>query len=206
MSLSADLWNENRDWGEACRDHPFVRGIATGELSREKFAAYVAQDAYFLEAFGRAYALGAAKCPDRDGLREFYELLGGVLGELRLHEEYARRWGIDLEPIPAPATLAYTDFLLRVAALEPVGHVAAAQAPCMRLYAYLGQSLRITAREESPYIEWVRTYASPEFEALARRLEALLDRYGGDRKSLSANYRRAMELEYGFFEAAWRSA
>jgi thiaminase/transcriptional activator TenA len=181
-----------------------VRGIASGDLPREKFAAYVAQDAYFLEAFGRAYALAAAKCTDREGLREFYDLLGGVLEELRMHGEYARRWGIVLEPVPTAATLAYTDFALRVAALEPVGQIAAAQAPCMRLYAYLGQSLQPGAREDSPYVEWVRTYASPQFDTLARRLEALLDRYGGDQKLLEANYGRAMELEYGFFEAAWR--
>jgi len=40
------------------------------------------------------------------------------------------------------------------------------------------------------------------FEALARRLEALLDRYGGDHDSLAVLYRRAMELELRFFDAA----
>ena len=51
------------------------------------------------------------------------------------------------------------------------------------------------------YSEWVKTYADSGFEALAARLEALLDRHAVDRAPVRANYRRAMELEYGFFDA-----
>ncbi len=206
MGIAAKLWEENRERAEACLRHPFVQGIASGKLERSKFSFYVAQDAYFLEAFARAYALAMAKCPDREGFRAWKELLDGVFQELELHEGYARAWGIELSPQPDAATSAYTDFLLRVAALEPLGHIAAAMTPCMRLYAYLGQSLEPVAAPDSPYLDWVRTYASPAFEALARRLEGLLDRYGTDPTPLGLLYRRAMELEYAFFDAAWRSA
>jgi thiaminase/transcriptional activator TenA len=47
----------------------------------------------------------------------------------------------------------------------------------------------------------VKTYADPGFEALAARLESLLDQHAGDSEPVRANYRRAMELEYGFFDA-----
>ena len=70
--------------------------------------------------------------------------------------------------------------------------------PCMRLYAFLGQTL--AAGDVAPlYAEWVKTYADPGFEALAVRLEALLDRHAADSVAVRANYRRAMELEHGFF-------
>ena len=49
--------------------------------------------------------------------------------------------------------------------------------------------------------EWVATYASSEFEALATTLEALLDRYAADSEPVRAAYRRAMLLELGFFQA-----
>jgi thiaminase (transcriptional activator TenA) len=94
--------------------------------------------------------------------------------------------------------------LVAVAALEPVGHIAAAMTPCMRLYAFLGQGLAARTKPESPYREWVETYSSAEFDALARRLEGLLDRYGGDHDRLAVLYHRAMELELGFFDAAGR--
>ncbi len=200
------LWQRNRDLADACLKHPFVQGIASGQLARASFQVYVAQDAYFLEAFARAYALALAKSPDREGIRVFKDLLVGVFEELALHQSYAERWGISLEPEPLASTRAYTDFLLRTASLEPVGHTAAAMTPCMRLYAWLGQQLAPKLDPESPYAKWVETYSSPDVEALAARLEALLDRYGGEPARLAELYRRAMELELASFQAAWESA
>ncbi len=203
-SLADSLWQRNRVIAEAALEHRFVQGIASGELARATFAYYVGQDAAFLDAFCRAYALALAKSPDRDALIAFRELLDAAVDELGLHEGYAARWGVDLHPPADPATSAYTDFLLAVAALEPVGHIVAAMTPCMRLYAYLGQQLAAHTKPDSPYREWVEAYSSTEFEALAQRLEALLDRYGGDDDRPAVLYHRAMELELRFFDAAAR--
>ena len=203
-SLSESLWHRNRVLAQAALEHPFVQGIASGELPQARFAHYVGQDAAFLDAFCRAYALALAKSPDYDGLIAFRELLDGAADELRLHQGYAARWEVDLHPAPDSATSAYTNFLLAVAALEPVGHIAAAMTPCMRLYAYLGQQLAAQTKPESPYREWVMTYSSEQFEALARRLEGLLDRYGGDQDRLAVLYHQAMELELRFLDGASR--
>ncbi len=203
-TISRQYWDENQDLVEATLAHPFVRGLASGALPRERFAEYVAQDAFFLEAFARSYALALARSPDREGLHEFKALLDGALEELNLHRHYAAQLGIDLAPTPTAATRAYVDFLLSVASLEPVGHICAAMAPCMRLYAYLGQRLMPVVNPESPYREWVETYGGPDFENLARRLEGLLDRYGGDLPRLREHYRWAMTLEFRFFDASWK--
>ena len=200
-----ELWERNRDLADACLAHPFVQGIASGDLSRQRFQVYVAQDACFLEAFARAYALALAKSPDREGITVFKDLLVGVFEELTLHEGYAGRWGVSLEAEPLPSTSTYCDFLLRTASLEPVGHTAAAMAPCMRLYAFLGQQLAPKLNPESPYREWVETYSSRDLEALASRLDGLIDRFGGEPGRLEQLYRRALELELAFFQAAWDS-
>ncbi len=133
------------------------------------------------------------------------ELLSGALDELNLHAAYASRWGVHIDnPSPELATLNYTDFLLSTAALGSVGEICAAMTPCMRLYAHLGQALAAAgaATEQNPYAEWVRTYASPEFEGLAGRLEGLLDRYALNSAAVRTAYRRAMSLELAFFDAA----
>jgi thiaminase/transcriptional activator TenA len=133
----------------------------------------------------------------------FADLLTGARDELRLHAGYAERWGIDLAAVvPVPATLAYTDFLLATAALGGVAVTCAAMTPCMRLYSSLGQTF--AGRATGDYTEWVDAYADPAFEELAGTLERLLDT-GADTPAVRHAYRRAMQLEVGFFTAAWHT-
>jgi thiaminase (transcriptional activator TenA) len=139
---------------------------------------------------------------DREGLVALYELIGGVLEELKLHGSYAARWGVDLSTVtPSAATLAYTDFLQLAARSGSLGQICAAMTPCMRLYAFLGQALQARS-VANDYAEWVETYASPAFEALAHTLETLLHRYASDTAAVRTVYRRAMQLETAFFSAA----
>ena len=56
---------------KACLRHSFVRGLADGSLDETAFRHYLAQDAFFLEAFGRAYALALAKCRDKSQNQHF---------------------------------------------------------------------------------------------------------------------------------------
>jgi thiaminase (transcriptional activator TenA) len=201
MSLARTLWQANADWADKILAQRFVRGLGDGSLPLASFRRYVAQDAYFLEAFARAYAFCLANSTARQDLHEFAELIAGVLEELKLHKSYAERWQVDLTGVtPVPATQAYVGFLLTNARHGHLGETIAAMTPCMRLYAWLGQSLA-TGRVAPLYGEWVKTYADPGFEALAARLEALLDLHATDTPAVRANYRRAMELEYGFFDA-----
>lgn len=202
--IARALWEENADLAGRALAHPFVRGIASGSLPRARFAGYVGQDAFFLDAFARAYGLALAHAPDRQGVAAFAQLLAGVTEELRLHGGYAERWGIDLHAVhPHAATTAYTDFLLATASLRGVAETCAAMAPCMRLYAYLGQRLaQLPQIDGNPYAEWIATYGSPDFEALAARLEGLLDRYAERIEDARAPYRRALELEVTFFDAS----
>jgi thiaminase/transcriptional activator TenA len=200
-SMSAELWADSSVVAAAALAHPFVAGIADGTLPRRAFATFIAQDAYFLEAFARAYALALSRSPDTATLLTFADLIGGVRDELLLHSDYAARWSIDMAGIrPLPATLAYTEFLLATAATAGIDVVCAAMIPCLRLYAWLGSSLDSEAA--GPYAEWVRTYADPQFESLAAGLESLLDALAMDRGALRTAYRRAMDLEVAFFDAA----
>ena len=139
MSLSDRLWSANADLAADALAHPFIRGLGDGSLDREIFAGYVAQDAFFLESFARAYALALARSSDTPTLIALAGLIAGVADELGLHNSYAARWGIDMAGVePSPATLAYTDFLLATAATCGLGVTLAAMTPCMRLYAWLG--------------------------------------------------------------------
>lgn len=204
MKNSNALWQANQDISEACLQHPFLKGIADGSLSQNSFAYYVAQDAFFLKAFARAYSIAAAKAPDWEGFEILHDLGSGVLEELRLHRGYAAKWGADLQVAkPGIATRRYTDFLLATAWGNDVGLTVAAMTPCLRLYAWLGQQLAQPKIPEHAFSEWICTYSSHEFEELAKRLESLSDRYAALTPELEATYRYAMLCELEFFQAAW---
>lgn len=201
MSLARTLWESNAGLAERILAHGFVRGLGDGSLAVDSFKGYVAQDAYFLEAFARAYAFCLAHSTTREDLADFADLITGVRDELELHKAYAERWQVDLAAVtPVAATTAYVDFLLETARRGDLGATIAAMTPCMRLYAFLGRSLA-AAKVAPLYAEWAATYADLGFEALAVRLEALLDRHASDSAVVRANYSRAMDLEYGFFDA-----
>src|ERR1700754_1354451 len=127
MTLSAQLWSANADVAADVLAHPFVRGIGDGSLPRTLFAGYVAQDAFFLESFARAYAMALARSQDTATLLTLADMLTGVRQELGLHSSYAASWGIDMAGVkPLPATLAYTEFLLATACSRDLGEIFAA--------------------------------------------------------------------------------
>ena len=206
MSLSQTLWKANQDLAAECLEHPFIQGISDGSLPKGIFVYYVEQDAFFLEAFARAYSIAAAKSPGWKSFEMFHDLAEGVLGELELHRSYAESWGVDIQSVvPASATRQYTDFLLSTAWSQPVGITAIAMSPCMRLYAYLGQQLAADGIPSHIYEKWIETYSSNEFEPLAQQLEALVDEHAADTKLARSTYRYAMICERDFFQAAIES-
>jgi thiaminase/transcriptional activator TenA len=203
-TLSQALWQANQDLAQAILNHPFVQGLGDGGLDRAKFAYYVGQDAFFLEAFARAYSLAAAKAPTWEVFQVFHGLTTGVLEELNLHGGYAQEWGVDLAAVtPGHATRQYTDFLLNTAWSVDPGITAVAMAPCMRLYAFLGQSLAAHQARPHPYTAWIDTYSSDQFEPLAQQLEAFVNAQAADNDLTQRTYRYAMVCELNFFEAAW---
>ncbi|WP_088890820.1 TenA family protein [Leptolyngbya ohadii] len=204
MSIAAELWEANQDLAIACLNNAFVQGIGDGSLPKSKFAYYVGQDAFFLEAFARAYSIAAAKAPDWQGFGIFHNLAEGVLQELQLHQNYATQWGVNLQDVePGATTRRYTDFLLATAWSQDVGVTTAAMLPCMKLYAFLGQKLAANGIPDHAYSDWIRTYSSNEFEPLADQLAALADRYTADSELVRSTYRYAMQCELDFFQAGW---
>ncbi len=204
-SLSRSLFEENAHIAEACLRHPFIRELGDGTLGRDIFKGYLSQDAFYLGGYARAFAFGVIKSRSGETMRTFSSLLNGVLEELTLHGAYSDKWGFPLDCAPGKATSNYVDFLLRVASMEEVGDIAAATLPCDALYLFLGTELKGRERSSSPYSEWIDTYSSKEFRTLTETLEGLVDSHCHDHARARAHYKRALELEYDFFDEAYRS-
>jgi thiaminase/transcriptional activator TenA len=213
-SFADDLRDGAADVWEAQHAHPFVRGIGDGTLEVERFAHYVRQDYLFLVEYARALALGAARAPDLATMRRFADLAQAILGEeMELHRAFAREFDISEAELeaerPAPTTRAYTDFLVRAAALGDLGELAAALLPCMWGYAEVGQRLAAAgAPADERYARWIATYASPQFEELAAWGRGLVDRLGAaageeGRGRMARAFVTCSRYELAFWEMGW---
>ena len=209
--LHERLWKQNQDMADASLHHPFVEALRDGTLAPDVFRHYIAQDAFFLEAFARAYALALARSRGSEPIGLFHVLIGGVRDELKLHAAYAAELKIDLSEVqPNPACRTYTDFLLATAWHRSLGEVLAAMTPCMRLYAFLGRELLLQIGNEGkvkvhPYGRWITTYGGPGMQELADHVDSLLYRFSSDTPAVQQAYRYAMQCEVDFFSAVWET-
>ena len=206
---AAQLWEEQHR-------HPFIRGIGDGTLDPEQFRDYVRQDYLFLIDYGRLLALACARAPRLELMERFAELTHSTLRtEMDLHRAYAADWGISHQELewerPHPATRAYTDFLLRTAALGDFAELVAALLPCMWGYNELGQRLaQRPPPAEERYARWIAMYSSDEFAQLARWCRELCDdaaaAAGEETKArMREEFIASSRHELDFWESAWHS-
>jgi thiaminase/transcriptional activator TenA len=83
--LHDTLWRSNLDLAQSCLAHPFARALEDGTLNADLFRKFIAQDAFFLRAFQKAYALALARSDDAETIAVLCELIGGVSEEIKLH-------------------------------------------------------------------------------------------------------------------------
>ncbi len=195
--------------------HPLVRGIGDGGLDPAVFACWLRQDYLFLLDYARVFGLAAARAPDAGTAARFATLLQETLTtELDLHRAYAAEFGITAEALAgeekAPTTQAYTDFLLRTAALADFAEIAAALLPCMWGYSWLGQALAAgDPPADARYARWIALYAAPDFADLALWCREVVDAAAagaGDatRRRMEAAFLLSSRYELAFWEMAWR--
>lgn len=201
----------------AYTDHAFVRGLGDATLPQAAFKRYLVQDYIFLIHFARAYALAAYKADDIARIRAASAGLSAIVDvEMGLHLDYCAKWGLaeaDILAAPeAPATLAYTRFVLERGAAGDLLDLWVALAPCMIGYAAIGTALAArdgALDDANPYKPWIETYAGEEFQAGARAVGAEMDALVAERASearwpaLVRTFEQATRLEVGFWDMGW---
>ncbi|HKJ59059.1 MAG TPA: thiaminase II, partial [Halobacteriales archaeon] len=192
-----------------------VAGLGDGTLDEAPFRYWVRQDYVYLIEYSRLFALGAAKAPDLERMGTFAGLLESTITtEMDLHRTYAAEFGIDESELeatePSPTTRAYTDFLVRTAALGTFGDLVAALLPCMWGFNETGTRLAAAGKpDHEGYAEWIDTYAGAEFTELTEWCLDLMDDVAAgsteaDRQRYRELFLTSARYEYLFWDAAWR--
>ncbi len=111
---------------------------------------------------------------------------------------------------PAPITLAYTDYLLRVAYEGTLTDVVANLLPCQWGYSETGQHLARTGdtSDANPYAEWIQMYSAEEFTSfvdwLREFLDSLTEEAGSREMSrLEEHFLTATRYEFLFWEMSY---
>lgn len=208
------------EW-DAYTRHAFVEQLGDGTLPRASFLHYMRQDYVFLFNFARAWALAAAKSDTLEEMRHAASTVAGLAeGEMALHVEVCAREGIDKDALFATKetqeNLAYTRYVLESGYSGDLLDLLSALAPCVLGYGEIGLRLAAAGRE-TPYAEWIATYAGEPYQAICREVGALIDgaierRLGADftavprSRRLAERFTTATRLEVGFWDMGLRGS
>jgi thiaminase/transcriptional activator TenA len=215
-TFSQQAWDRNLPLYETTRDMAFNRELSQGTLGRDAFRHYMIQDAHYLEGFARALSLVSAKGLTADHVVQFAEAAGvAIVVERSLHAEFFKTFGVSEQQFQqterAPVCDHYVSFLLSNAALQPFEVGLAGLLPCFWIYREVGHHIHKEAETDNPYRAWIDTYAGDEFSAAVDRVIAVVDGVAETASAknvelMHAAYRRSAQLEWMFWDSAYRQA
>lgn len=197
---------------EAQHGHPFVVALGDGSLPPERFIEWLRQDHLRLVEYSRVLLLAAARAEGLETMRSLSAMARGALySELLMHQAYAVEFGLSEARLAdgemLPTTRAYTDHLLKTAALGTPVELTAALLP--GLWGYHELACRMAANASPIYERWVRMYSGPDMGHQVDRACQLLD--GLARRSppealaqAEKAYALSSRYEWMFWEMAWR--
>lgn len=216
MSFSQWLRKEADHLYEAVYEHPFVQGIAKGDLSTERLIHYVKQDFTYLTTFTRVYGIAISKCTRREDIAYFHKQIEFVLNdESHPHHNFCRVAGVTYESLQgsenSPTAVNYMQHMLNAAQFGSIAEIIATLLPCPWIYAEIGQRIarEFHPDESHPFHEWISFYDGGTIMELTEYFCAWLDRLAADvsaadKVHMQQLFNRSCQFEYMFFDMAYR--
>ena len=215
MRFSRHLRQQADPIFEAIFAHPFVRGIASGDLTSEQLAQYVRQDFQYLNVFCQIYGLGIAKSSTREDMAFFHQRMGFILhSETHPHHNFAEVAGHKLEDLEhsdlLPTSRNYTRHMLHVAHSGSLGELLAVLLPCPLTYWEIGLKLQqeVKPDDSHPFRPWIDFYAahgSGEIsESFLKRLDAYAEQaHDAEKARMEDHFLTSCRMEYMFWDMAF---
>ncbi|HVX43232.1 MAG TPA: thiaminase II [Mycobacteriales bacterium] len=211
------VWKQTEPLQQAILDHPFIRELADGTLSRDRFAFYMVQDQRYLTGFSQTLAVASAKAPDpEDAIFLAGSAQTALTVERGMHAEYLAQFGLAESDIAGIRTSlsaqAYVSYLHSVALTEPFPVLVAGALPCFWIYQYVGEDIigRVADLADHPYRQWISTYADEAFSESVQKARDIVDRAAAAADpqtvaDMNSAFVQACEYEWLFWDSAWRT-
>ncbi|WP_416445737.1 thiaminase II [Leeuwenhoekiella sp. A16] len=210
MNWSTQSWNTIDSIYNNILELPFITELMEGTLAIDKFQFYIAQDSVYLEHFGRALALIAARAHEKEDILTFIRFAeGAIVVESALHESFFKEFNIEQKALPEPACHHYVHYLKSTAALDQVEVAMAAVLPCFWIYKQVGDYILKNQSGNNQYQKWIDTYAGEDFGLLVQTAIAICDRVAKEctekqQSKMTDAFITASKLEYMFWDNAYK--
>ncbi|RLP68609.1 bifunctional hydroxymethylpyrimidine kinase/phosphomethylpyrimidine kinase [Mycetocola reblochoni] len=201
--VTSSWWRDTETVRRQTERGAFVRALADGSLAPERFDAYLAQDAIYLDGYADVLAAAALTAPD-DQERAFWADAAVQCRDAEMQLHLSRLSG-RAAARPWPTTVAYLDHLRTAVATGSHLRVSAAVLPCYWVYRDIGLLLHEARHPAHPYDDWLATYGDAGFDEATERAIGYAERAAaadpdGVPAAGSAFY-RSTALERDFFAA-----
>ncbi|WP_210364276.1 thiaminase II [Bacillus sp. REN3] len=215
MSFSAELRKEADPIFQAIFEHPFVQGIAKGDLTREQLIHYVKQDFEYLNSFIRIYGIAISKCESRDDMELFNQQISFIINsETHPHHNFCQVAGVRFEELQgyplSPSAHQYIRHMLTVAHEGTLGEILAVLLPCPWTYWEIGKKILSEVKIESihPFFDWICFYGNRTDSITINYCERLdqwaLDATEKEKEKMKEHFLLSCQLEYMFWDMAYR--
>lgn len=215
MSFSAELRREAAPIFNAIFEHPFVKGIANGDLMPEQLVHYVKQDFEYLSSFIQIYGMAISKCETREDMEMFNKQISFILhSEGHPHNNFCQNSGVsydELQGYPlAPAAHQYIRHMKSVAHEGTLGEIIAVLLPCPWTYWEIGKKLLNEKKPDSlhPFYEWIHFYGDRTdtiTEKFCARLDELAEEASEkEKEKMRDHFLLSCQLEYMFWDMAYK--
>lgn len=209
MNWSTKTWKEILPIYQSIIDMPFIKELTDGTLPMEKFQFYLAQDSIYLESFGRALAIIAARADSIEDSLAFIRFAeGAIIVERDMHESYFKSFNLTDRGCCEPTCHHYTHFLKSTAALDAVEVGMAAVLPCFWIYKEVGDYIYKNHSKNNPYQQWIDTYAGEEFGVLVAQAIDICNSVASQctkkqQQAMTDAFVTASGLEFMFWNSAY---
>lgn len=218
-SFFTQLKGDNASTWHAATHHRFVEELFTSSVPSSAMSSYLLQDFRFADAFVALIGAAVATADQYPARRRFGQQLGMICNDE--HDYFVRAlraMGVpasELDPESTttpdkPATKGFKELMHQAAESRSYAAILAVLAVAEGLYLDWAQRAPEPLPENFVYREWIDLHDGPFFIDFVEFLKAELDRVGRsdpeEEKKAAQYFKRAVDLELAFFDAAYDQA
>jgi thiaminase (transcriptional activator TenA) len=204
LAVTDSMWENAKPTYQRTIEHPFLKELADGSLSKERFDRYLIEDIAYLRAYGEVLTQLAAKAPKPEWKKFLLDGADGCKKEVKhIHETYLD--GKGKEKAPSQANAAYIRFLRDNVEKGSFAEGLAAVLPCYWIYWEVGKTLKARGSTNKKYQLWIDYYSDPNYASAVKQVLAMMNEAsrGADSKKLVQLFAIGAEHEYQFWHSAY---